>query len=348
VIVVMMRGATESDVVRVMNRLKAAGLTPVRSEEAGQTIVIGHGERGVDPRDLERLTGVDRAHPSHRPWRLAGRDAHPEPTVVTVAGHPVGGPELVMMAGPCAVESEAQVNEAARIARDGGAVILRGGAFKPRTSPYAFQGLGEPGLKLLAEAAGSQGLGVVSEVLDVDQIPLVARYADLLQVGARNMQNPPLLRALGRQPKPVLLKRGLSATIEDWLLAAEYILAEGNPNVILCERGIRTFETATRSTLDLSAVPVVRKLSHLPIIVDPSHAAGSRELIRPLARAAVAVGADGLLVELHPDPESARSDGPQSLDRDEFLALAADVRRIARALDRPLAAPRPLATAPPC
>jgi 3-deoxy-7-phosphoheptulonate synthase len=340
VIVVMRSGATPGDIDTVERLLEARGFDVARSMGARQCVLGALGDRAVDVREFELLPGVERVVALSRPYRLAAREANPDGTVVEGTGYAIGGPELVVMAGPCSVESEAQVREAARAVRDAGATILRGGAFKPRSSPYAFQGLGEEGLRLLRNAADAEGLGLVTEVMEPAQVRLVADWADILQVGARNMQNFPLLKELGRARKPVLLKRGLAATIEDWLLSAEYILHGGNPDVILCERGIRTFETATRNTLDLSAVPVVKRLSHLPVVVDPSHAAGYRVLVPPLARAAVAVGADGLLLEVHPDPAAALSDGPQSLDAADFRDLMDDVRRIARALDRPLASPR--------
>lgn len=270
------------------------------------------------------------------PYKLASRSFKPEPTVVTVGDLRIGGDEVVIMAGPCAAESEDQVGRTAAAVKEAGASVLRGGAFKPRTSPYSFQGHGEAGLQMLRDAAAQHGMALVSEVMDVTQVGLVGRYADILQVGARNMQNFTLLTELGRTRKPVLLKRGISATIEEWLLSAEYILSGGNPDVILCERGIRTFESATRNTLDLSAIPVVRRLSHLPIIVDPSHGTGRRDHVVPMARAAVAAGADGLIVEVHCDPDRALSDGAQSLDPDHFRRLMAELRIIAPALGRRL------------
>jgi 3-deoxy-7-phosphoheptulonate synthase len=275
--------------------------------------------------------------PVSSPYKLASREFHPEDSVVFIKDAAVGGPEVVMIAGPCAVESEAQIETVARAVAESGARLLRGGAYKPRTSPYAFQGLGEPGLALLRQAADRHGLGVVTEVMTIEQIPIVARYADALQVGARNMQNFPLLVELGRCGKPVMLKRGMSATIEEWLMSAEYILSSGNANVILCERGIRTFETATRNTLDLSAVPVIKHLSHLPIVVDPSHGVGDRRLVPAMARAAVAAGADGVMVEVHPDPDNALSDGPQALLPEEFTALMNRCRIIATTLGRKIA-----------
>jgi 3-deoxy-7-phosphoheptulonate synthase len=252
----------------------------------------------------------------------------------------IGGPAIVMMAGPCSVESRDQIMASAGIVARAGAAVIRGGAFKPRSSPYSFQGMGEGGLSLLREAADSYGLLTVSEVMDLTQIPLVAAYADILQVGARNMQNYNLLRELGKQAKPVLLKRGISATIEELLLSAEYILAGGNPNVILCERGIRTFESYTRNTMDISAIPVVKKLSHLPIIADPSHGTGRRDKVLPMARAAIAAGADGLIVEVHPDPDRALSDGAQSLRPEQFAELMDQLRIIAPAVNRTVAPAR--------
>lgn len=260
------------------------------------------------------------------PFRLASRESHPENTVVTAGGVAIGSGELVVMAGPCSVESRQQIREAARRVKAAGAAMLRGGAYKPRTSPYDFQGLGGKALEWLAEAGHESGLPVVTEVLSPEDVELVADHADLLQVGARNMQNYALLRRLATAPKPVLLKRGPSATIQEWLLAAEYLLSGGNPNVVLCERGIRTFETATRNTLDLAGVALVKSLSHLPVIVDPSHGTGKRALVAPASRAAAAVGADGLLIEVHPCPERALSDGEQSLDPAEFAALMATLR----------------------
>ncbi len=270
------------------------------------------------------------------PYKLASRSFKPEPTVVSVGNLRIGGDEVVVMAGPCAAETEDQVGRTAAAVKEAGASVLRGGAFKPRTSPYSFQGHGEAGLQMLRDAAAQHGMALVSEVMDVTQVGLVGRYADILQVGARNMQNFTLLTELGRTRKPVLLKRGISATIEEWLLSAEYILSGGNPDVILCERGIRTFESSTRNTLDLSAIPVVRKLSHLPIIVDPSHGTGRRDHVVPMARAAVAAGADGLIVEVHCDPDRALSDGAQSLEPDHFRRLMAELRIIAPALGRHL------------
>jgi len=298
--------------------------------------VLGTGAE-VLAASLQALPGVREVRPESPPWPLVSREHRPEATRVRVGSVVVGGREVVVAAGPCAVESEAQLQEAARAAAVAGARLLRGGAFKPRSSPYGFQGLGEEALRLLAAAREETGLPVVSEVLSEEDLPLVARHVDLLQIGARNMQNFRLLAAVGRQGKPVLLKRGLSATLDELLLAAEYVVSAGNPQVLLCERGIRTFERATRATLDLSAVPALRARTHLPIVVDPSHAAGLRELVPALAAAAVAVGADGLLVEIHPRPDQALSDGRQSLDLPAFAGMMDVVRRVAAAVGRDVA-----------
>jgi 3-deoxy-7-phosphoheptulonate synthase len=268
------------------------------------------------------------------PYKLAGRTFKPEPTVVTVGDIRIGGDEVIVMAGPCSAESEQQVRATAAAVRRAGAKIFRGGAFKPRSSPYSFQGLGEEGLRLLRDAAKAENMALVSEVMDVSQIAMIEQYCDIFQVGARNMQNFTLLKELGRTRKPVLLKRGISATIEEWLLSAEYVLSGGNTGVILCERGIRTFETATRNTMDISAIPVVKKLSHLPVIADPSHGAGRRDMVAAMARAAVAAGADGLIIEVHCDPEHALSDGAQSMFPSQFDRLMAELRIIAPAIGR--------------
>jgi 3-deoxy-7-phosphoheptulonate synthase len=299
------------------------------------------GKEEVDLGIFEVMDGVKEAHRIVSPYKLASRSFRPAGTVVRIGDVDVGGQRVVVMAGPCSVESRDQIERSAEIVARLGAQVIRGGAFKPRSSPYAFQGLGEDGLRMLREAADRNGLLVVSEVMDLTQIPLVAQYADILQVGARNMQSFTLLRDLGRQRKPVLLKRGISATIEELLLSAEYILAGGNYDVILCERGIRTFETYTRNTMDISAIPVVKKLSHLPIIADPSHGTGRRDKVAPMARAAVAAGADGLLIEVHPDPDHALSDGAQSLRPEQFEELMSQLRIIAPAVGRSIAEPRP-------
>jgi len=338
-VVVMQEGSTEEQIQHVIDKLVAMGFDVHRSTGATHTVL---GAVGVltdfDPRHIELLDGVREVVRITQPYKLASRVFRPEGTVVDVGkGVRIGGPEVVVAAGPCAVESAEQMQTIAeRVARLG-AKLLRGGAFKPRTSPYTFQGLGEQGLKLLRQAADKNGLLVVSEVMDPSQISLMLPYVDVLQVGARNMQNYHLLRALGEVSKPVLLKRGMSATIEELLLSAEYIMAGGNYNVILCERGIRTFETYTRNTLDIAAIPVIKKLSHLPIIADPSHGTGRRDKVSPMARAAVAAGADGLLIEVHHDPEHALSDGAQSLYPDQFAQLMAELRIIAPAVGRRMA-----------
>ncbi|HWP27953.1 MAG TPA: 3-deoxy-7-phosphoheptulonate synthase, partial [Chloroflexota bacterium] len=326
-IVIMQSGATPEQVERVIERLREAGYREQVSLGEERTVigVIGTGFPPDLGEKLEMLPGVERTHRITKPYKLASREFRPISTVVRVGDLEIGGDEFIVMAGPCSVESREQVLETAKAVKAAGARILRGGAYKPRTSPYSFQGLGEQGLEYLAEAREVTGLPIITEVLDPGDVPLVAKYTDILQLGTRNMQNFPLLRAVGAQDKPVLLKRGMSATIEEWLMAAEYILHAGNDQVILCERGIRTFETAVRNTLDLSAVPVVRKLSHLPVVADPSHGTGKWYLVKPMALAAAAVGADGLLIEVHPNPDAALSDGPQSLNLDNFAALMADL-----------------------
>jgi 3-deoxy-7-phosphoheptulonate synthase len=287
-----------------------------------------------DPAAFEVLPGVKEAHRIVSPYKLASRHFRPAGTTVRIGKVEIGGTKVVSMAGPCSVETEAQIEASASIVAAAGAQVIRGGAFKPRSSPYSFQGLGEKGLQILRCAADRNGLLVVSEVMDQVQIPLLTRYADILQVGARNMQNFNLLRELGNLRKPVLLKRGIAATIEELLLSAEYILSGGNYEVILCERGIRTFETSTRNTMDLAAIPVLRRLTHLPVIADPSHGTGKRDYVLPMARAAVAAGADGLMVEVHPDPDHALSDGPQTLNPDQFSEMMQQVRAIAAAMGR--------------
>jgi 3-deoxy-7-phosphoheptulonate synthase len=307
------------------------------SEGDERTIIgiIGNG-RALERKQIERLEGVDRTVPILRPFKLASREFHPRDTVVSVNGVAVGGKQLIVMAGPCAVESHEQMLETARAVKSADAHVLRGGAFKPRTSPYSFQGLGEEGLRILAAARAETGLPVVTEVMAPQQVPLVTTYADILQIGARNMQNYALLHAVGEAQRPVLLKRGMMSTIEELLMAAEYILSHGNDRVILCERGIRTFEGYTRNTLDISAVPLLKQLSHLPVVVDPSHGTGKWELVEPVSRAAVAAGADGLLIEVHPHPEDAFSDGAQSLKPVRFAELMKSLRPIAEAVGRTL------------
>ena len=298
--------------------------------------VGGTGEP-IDPRELEVLDGVKEVFRITKPYKLVSRSFRVENTVVEVGGAGIGDDSVVVMAGPCSIEGEEQIHRIAEIVAKAGAKVLRGGAYKPRTSPYSFQGLGGEGLRFLRDAADANGLGTVSEVMDASQVELMGEYVDIFQVGARNMQNFSLLKALGRVNKPVLLKRGLSATVEEMLMSAEYILAGGNHEVIFCERGIRTFETALRNTLDVSAIPVVQQASHLPIIADPSHASGFRDKVAPLARAAVAAGADGLMIEVHEDPEKAKSDGPQSLYPGQFEELMEQLRLIASALGRSIA-----------
>jgi 3-deoxy-7-phosphoheptulonate synthase len=290
----------------------------------------------VDPDDFAMLPGVAEALRVSQPFKLVSREVKEEDTIIDVDGVQVGGRAITVMAGPCSVESRDQILETARAVKTAGASILRGGAWKPRTSPYEFQGLREEGLKLLALAREETGLKIVTEVMSTDTVPVVAEYADILQVGARNMQNYPLLERLGQIRKPIMLKRALSGTIKEWLMAAEYIVAKGNPNVMLCERGIRTFETATRNTLDINAIPVLKSLTHLPVIVDPSHGIGIRKHVAAIARAGIAAGADGIMVEVHPRPEKALSDGHQSLAFPEFDALMREVRVIALAIERPV------------
>jgi 3-deoxy-7-phosphoheptulonate synthase len=334
-VVVMQERATDEQVQRVISQLVEMGFDVHRSTGALRTVIgaVG-GNRAGDPRLLEVLEGVQEVLRITEPYKLASRTFRPENSVVTIGDVRIGGDEVVVMAGPCSAESEEQVEAAAVAVKRAGAKVLRGGAFKPRSSPYSFQGLGEEGLRLLRGAADRHNLKLVSEVMDISQLEVIQRYSDILQVGARNMQNFTLLRELGHARTPVLLKRGISATIEEWLLSAEYILAGGNTDVMLCERGIRTFESYTRNTLDISAIPVVRKLSHLPILVDPSHGTGLRDKVAPMARAAVAAGADGLLIEVHHDPDHALSDGAQSLFPAQFDRLMAELRIIAPAIGR--------------
>ncbi len=331
-LVVMSVGATEEQVHEVVRHIEADGLTPHESR-GQQRVVIGVvGDVGLRKEQvmshLAVLPGVESVTPISKPFKLTSRDFHPADTVITVAGTTIGGGSLTLMAGPCSVESRDQLLRTADAVAAAGATILRGGAFKPRTSPYSFQGLGMDGVRFLVEARERTGLPIITEIMEPSQVEVVALHADILQVGARNMQNYSLLMAVGRTERPVMLKRGLSATIEEWLMAAEYIVSSGNPNVILCERGIRTFETYTRNTLDLAAVPLLHRLTHLPVIVDPSHATGKRWLVPPMALAAVAGGADGIMVEVHPDPDDALSDGEQSLTLEQFRDLAPLLRQI--------------------
>ncbi len=333
--IVMKDGASEDQINGVIEKLRSIGAEAHLSQGEFKTIIgaIGDRER-ISETPLAALPGVENVIPVMKPYKLVSREFHPEGTIVQVGPVQLGGQQFIVIAGPCAVESEEQLISAAKAAKAAGAHMLRGGAFKPRTSPYSFQGLGEEGLKLLARAREVTGLPVVTEIVDVRHIVMVSNYADMLQIGARNMQNFLLLREVGMQHKPVMLKRGLSSTIEEMLMAAEYIVRGGNKNVVLCERGIRTFETATRNTLDLSAVPLVKKQSHLPIIVDPSHATGKREIITALSKGALAVGADGVMVEMHPDPKAALCDGSQSLDFDEFDGLMEELKAVAAPLGR--------------
>ena len=337
-IVVMEAGSTEEQIQSVIDRLVMLNFSVHRSTGMIHTVLGGVGPEGdLSPDDLQVMPGVKECHRVTSPYKLAARAFKPEGTIIEFAnGVKIGGPEIVVAAGPCSVETEDQIQTTAAAVARAGAKMIRAGAFKPRSSPYSFQGLGEQGLRLLRAAADAHGLLVVSEVMDQSQIPLLEHYADVLQVGARNMQNYTLLRELGHSSRPILLKRGIAATIEELLLSAEYILSGGNYQVILCERGIRTFETYTRNTMDLAAIPVVKKLSHLPIMADPSHGTGRRDKVLPMARASVAAGADGLLVEVHPDPDRALSDGAQSLYPDQFETLMAQLRIIAPAVDRTL------------
>ena len=336
-IVVMKREATQAQVANVTARIKEMGCQAHISEGQERTIIgiIGNG-RPLDHDQLERIDGVERTVPVLQPFKLASREFHPKDTVVSINGVSIGGKKLVVMAGPCAVEGRDQMLEAAAAVRQAGALMLRGGAFKPRTSPYSFQGLGEEGLRFLAEARQATGLPVVTEIMAPEQVPLIAGYADVLQIGARNMQNYALLHAVGEAKRPVLLKRGMMSTIEELLMSAEYILSHGNDRVILCERGIRTFEPYTRNTLDINAVPLLKQLSHLPVVVDPSHGTGRWELVAAVSRAAVAAGADGLIIEVHPCPSRALSDGAQSLKPDTFAQLMAELRPVAQAVGREL------------
>lgn len=340
-IIVMRQGATSKEVGDVIKRVQDLGFQVHLSKGVERTIIgiIGD-ERPLAAQPLERLAGVEEVVPILKPFKLASRDFHPDNSVVTINGTEIGTDEVIVMAGPCSVESWEQIQTTARVVQEAGAKVLRGGAFKPRTSPYSFQGLGEEGLQMLRAAGEETGLLIVTEVMAPGQVDLVCQYADILQIGARNMQNYNLLHAAGESGYPVLLKRGFSSKIEELLLAAEYILSHGNYQVMLCERGIRTFDTKyTRNTLDINAVPVLKQLSHLPVIVDPSHATGKWDLVSAAARAGVAAGADGLLIEVHPEPDKALSDGQQSLRPENFIDLMSQIRRVAEAVDRRVAKP---------
>ncbi|MBI4342423.1 MAG: 3-deoxy-7-phosphoheptulonate synthase [Candidatus Omnitrophica bacterium] len=334
-IIVLKPNATKKQIDHLIERIKALGLKPMVSKGTERTIIGVIGSEDVlRVQPLEVIPGVEKVMPVLKPYKLVSREFKPEPSVVSAGGVKIGTKEIVIMAGPCSVENRQMLHDTAKAVKQAGARILRGGAFKPRTSPYSFQGLGEEGLKFLREVGKQIGMPVVTELMDARDIPLLEQYADIMQIGARNMQNFDLLKEVGQSRKPVLLKRGLSATITEFLLAAEYILSQGNFNVILCERGIRTFEDQTRFTLDLNAVPVIKKLSHLPVIVDPSHGTGSWDFVGPMAKAAVAAGADGLMIEVHPNPEVALSDGPQSLLPKTFTELVKELRKVAVAVGR--------------
>ncbi len=335
-IVTMSVKATEKEIKDVIKKVEGEGYHTqlFQGEKKAVIHVWGVTDKERLMRKIESLSGVEKLIPILQPFKLASREFHPDDTVVSVDGRTIGGRELAIITGPCAVESESILLEIADVVKQAGAKFLRGGVFKPRTSPYSFQGLREKGLEILARVREKTGLLVVTEVMSEVDVPLVAQYVDILQIGARNMQNFALLRTVGRFPKPVLLKRGMSATMEEWLMAAEYILSEGNSRVILCERGIRTFESYTRNTLDISAVPVVNRLSHLPIIIDPSHSSGDWQYVDALSRAGIAAGADGLIIEVHPNPAEALSDGKQSLKPRRFCQLMQELKEIARAVGR--------------
>jgi len=334
-VITLKPGTTEKGIQHVVDKIKELGFTPHISRGKERTIIGVIGENVIRTKHIfEAMFIVESVTPVSKPYKLVSKEFKPTGTLVKVKDVVIGEKKIILMAGPCAVENRDILLETAISVKKAGASILRGGAFKPRTSPYSFQGLGEEGLRYLAEASEITGLPVVTEAMDVRQVELVSRYADIIQIGARNMQNFDLLREVGKEKKPVLLKRGMAATVKEFLMSAEYILSGGNPNVILCERGIRTFEESTRFTLDLSSVALIKNLSHLPVIVDPSHGTGKRELVIPLSRAAVAAGADGLLVEVHPKPEQALSDGFQSIRTDSFYQLVDEVRKVAVAMGR--------------
>lgn len=334
-IVIMDAQATMKEKSAVIARAESLGFKIHLSDGKERTIIgiIGN-ERQLDKEQIERMPGVERVVPVLKPFKVASREFNPENTVFSIGGHQVGGKDLIIMAGPCSVESRSQIIETAHAVKEAGAHILRGGAYKPRSSPYSFQGMGEEGLKYLAEAREETGLPIITEVMEPALVPLVCEYADILQIGARNMQNYALLHAVGKSQHPVLLKRGMSSLIEEWLMCAEYILSHGNTRVMLCERGIRTFEKYTRNTFDINAVAVAKHMSHLPVIADPSHATGKWEYVAPAAKAAIAAGADGIIVEVHPRPDEALSDGLQSLKPEKFAKLVEDLKRIAAAVDR--------------
>lgn len=334
-IIVLRPDATKDQIEHIVKKLKGLGLQAHVSEGTERTVIGAIGDDAVlRSVPLEAIPGVEAVHPILKPYKLASREFRKENTIIKVGNVEIGGKRIVVMAGPCAVENKTLLVETAKEVKAAGATFIRGGAFKPRTSPYTFQGLGEEGLKYLADARERTGLPVVTEVMDPRDMDIIVKYADIVQIGARNMQNFRLLKEVGAYHKPVVLKRGISATIKEWLMSAEYIMAGGNHDVILCERGIRTYETATRNTLDLSAVPVLKQLTHLPVIVDPSHAVGKWDLVAPMAKAAVAAGADGLIIEVHPNPEEALSDGEQSLKPKMFKQLMEEMKPIALAVGR--------------
>jgi len=335
VVVILKSNATEDQVKDVIKHLEDYGFQIHESRGVQKTIIGAIGVKpGFDIRKVKILDGVSDVYRVTAPYKLASRSFKEENTVIKINDVEIGGDEIILMAGPCSIESEDQIFRLAKVVAESGSKILRGGAFKPRTSPYSFQGMGEEGLRLMRDAADEYGLLMITEVMQIDQIPLIAKYTDIFQVGARNMQNFSLLRELGNTDKAVMIKRGLAAKIEDWLMAAEYVLANGNSNIMLCERGIRTFETYTRNTFDLSAIPVVHQRSHLPVVADPSHATGLRDQVAPMARAAVAAGADALMIEIHDKPEEALSDGPQALLPKEYIELVQEMQVIAKAIKR--------------
>ncbi len=336
-IIVMKPNSTAAEIGAVIAKVQEAGAVPHPIYGLERTVVAVVGEtRAVNPKTFMQMPGVEKISSISAPYKLASRETHPEDTVIRINGVQIGGKELVVMAGPCSVESRSQLLETAHAVKEAGGHILRGGAFKPRSSPYSFQGMGLKGLEILAEARETYGLHIITEVMTPEAVPMVSEYADILQIGARNMQNYGLLHAVGRVQRPVMLKRGMMSSIEEWLMSAEYILAGGNYRVMLCERGIRTFEKYTRNTFDLNAVPVLKQLSHLPVIADPSHATGRWDIVTAMARAGVAAGADGLMIEVHPNPAEALSDGPQSLKPERFAELMRQVKRVAEAVDRTL------------
>jgi 3-deoxy-7-phosphoheptulonate synthase len=334
-IIVMKHQASPDDISNIVRLVETYGYRAHLSQGTERTIigVVGD-DRPLENHNFELQPGVEQVVRILKPFKLASREFHPENTVIEVRGVPVGGPQIVVIAGPCSVESRSQLLETAYAVKEAGATMLRGGAYKPRSSPYSFQGLGEDGLELLAEAREATGLPIVTEVMSPEAVPIVDRYADVLQIGARNVQNYALLHAVGRTRTPVFLKRGMMSTVQEWLMSAEYILSGGNRQVILCERGIRTFEPSTRNTLDINAIPVLKQWTHLPVFADPSHGTGKWELVVPTGRACIAAGADGLMIEVHPHPEQALSDGAQSLKPERFGELMADLRRLAPALGR--------------